>query len=136
MLTTLLMAASMLQSEFNIDQDESYVLAERFARCSALYETFAIISESGGAPANAEELRGVGRGARVAAVFFANLAGVNDTRADEFIDNLFALEINRQAALAERQELDEAQAQSCVELQPLQVEVISAMRRGAYSSPK
>lgn len=132
MLALILSATMLAQPDAPIDPEISYELSEDFARCSALYEHLANIVETSGAAANAEELRGTGRGAQLAAMFLAASAGIDEARIDEFIANFYELELTRQMAFIERGELDEAQMTACAELQPIQVEIVTMLRREAY----
>jgi hypothetical protein len=109
--------------------------AQDFARCAALYDHLAEILDSEQMAANAEGLRGSGRGARLTSMFFAELASVDDQLIEDFVDDHYELELTRQAAFTERGEIDSDQMQKCVDLEPIQVEVVQTLRQQRYTNP-
>ena len=116
-----------------LDPERAYSLAERFARCAALYAHLGDYLADEGLASNAEQMRGAGRGAEIAALFMAGQAGIEENQLAEFVSNLSSLEATRQDAFAERSELDNELMGQCLELQPLQVEIVRLARIAAYS---
>jgi len=123
--------ASIAQSAWpsNTGGSSEYEMMVDFARCKAVYEAMAMIAENAGYPANAEQLRGAGRGAEAASrVTFMIMdlpydnatseqsdAWIEKVRARSArIEDLYALETNRQAAFSERGELDEEGMAYCI----------------------
>jgi len=115
------------------DSETAFDASQTFARCAAPYDHFANFLDSEQLVSNAEELRGSERGARIASLFFANMAGIDYERVNEFVENNYEMEMNRQAAFIERAEIDSELMQQCQELEPIQVQVVQALRQQSYS---
>jgi hypothetical protein len=114
--------------------EDSFKAARDFARCRALYERFAEVLEVGDRPASAEEYQGMARGAWLTAHWFAFAYNPDPEIATELIENAYLIEANRQGAFAERSQVDTELALYChQEMQPIQVMVIDALRRGTYA---
>lgn len=130
MLMLLILIAMGLQSS---DEETSFRAAQDFTRCWALYDSLADRLEASGMAANATEMRDTGRGAMLVAEFFSYEAGISPNLRDEFLQQTYESERSRQRAFSERQENDVELMDRCLELNPIQVEVIQLLRMEAYS---
>lgn len=115
------------------DEETSFRATQEFARCWALYDSLADRLEASGMAANAAELRDTGRGAMLVAEFFSYEAGISPSLREEFLQQTYESERSRQRAFSERQENDVELMDRCLELNPIQVEVIQLLRMEAYS---
>jgi hypothetical protein len=127
--------------------EQSYATMRDFGRCAVLQERLAEVLKSAGAEANAEELRGVARGARTIAslgtvvgstIGDADAPSAEETRAEAqriatneaSLKSITELEVVRQRAFTERGELDKELMGFCARLNPIQAELIEHLRAG------
>jgi len=128
---------------------DDYAMMRDFGRCSALMEHTAKFLEKNGKPANAEEMRGYARGARVVADLATTLkealtmkddaseAELRDSQKriatkSASLSSIIELETVRQRAFAERGELDTDMLTFCVQLNPVQKTIIEGLRRDGF----
>jgi hypothetical protein len=123
---------------------DGYAMMRDFGRCSALQDHLAKFLEANGKPANAEQMRDFARGALVAANTGAwvDEAQLGDLTPDQqrqsdariiantkTLESIMALETNRQAAFAERGEMDVEQMQFCAQLSKVTTQIVESLRK-------
>lgn len=128
-LSIVLFFSAGIQSE---EVDISYEIADSFIGCAGFFDAAANAYGRQGLSASSEEYRGTGRGAHVVAQFFAMRAIADEDDRAQFLDAGYENAFIRHSAAWERDEIIESEAQTCFDLQPLQIEVLNMMRRETY----